>query len=75
MFSHQDKFSLDSLEHGLLRAVELNKHFEGVNVCHALAAGFKPRGGDQGGLGRGHGDQIGKRDGSYPQQRESQEHR
>ena len=52
-FAIQDKLSLKSLEHGLVNAEGINKHFDGADGSHTLAACFNLRGGEQGGLGGG----------------------
>lgn len=75
-FAIQDKFSLNSVERGLVNAEGLNKHFDGADGSRTLAAGFKHRGGrvgwdggcrDQNGGGGLGGSGSGKRDGKCRQ--------
>lgn len=48
-FAIQNKFSLESLEHGLVNAEEPNKPSDGAEDRPTLAADFKSRYGGQGG--------------------------
>ena len=67
-FALRTDYGLGDLAGGLVRVKELNRSLVGTDGSYALAAGFKPRSGGQGGQGggcNGDGDRSGrgKRDG------------